>query len=540
MIDRDLHLARALLVESNAMLRSVAAGQLKDIGVGHVSNCSRARDARLLLERERFDIVVCSRELDGSDMSGQDLLDELRRENLLPPSTVFIMVAAQATYAQVVEAAESALDGFITRPCTTAVLAERLLEARQRKRALADILKAVDAGELEAAFARALKRFQERAPYGMWCGRLAAELLLRMDRPGDALKVFAKLHELKPAPWAQLGVARAQIAANDLAAARRTTAEVLAQEPHNADAHDLMGRLLVDLCDFEAALGHYREAAGLTPGCLLRAQHAGALAFYRGEGAEALSHLERAMSIGAQSKLFDALTWVMAALLHLDAGNAGGVRAMREQLVRFRQKFPDSRRLARLEKACEVLSLLSGGEPVQALESLREWSAEVGQDDFDLESANVLLALWSRLPPQVLPKGPFEALVEQLAMRFATSKSIGEALVASARHDEAAAAVVRRCQASLSATTQRAMELSLSGQPARAVDELLESGAAARNAKLLEMAGLIARRQQAALADGGERERRATELLQRHCATVNHIAGIQRTGRSPGGLQVRA
>ena len=369
---------------------------------------------------------------------------------------------------------------------------------------------------------------------------MAAELLLRLERPADALKVFGKLHELKPAAWAQLGIARAHIAANDLPAARRTTAEVLAQEPRNADAHDLMGRLLVDLCDFEAALQHYREAAELTPGCLLRAQHAGALAFYRGEAKEALAHLERAMSIGAQSKLYDALTWVMAGLLHLDAGDAGGVRAMREQLSRFRQKFPESRRLARLDAACGVLSLLAGGDAVQALEALRECSMQAGQDDFDLESANVLLALWSRLPAQVLPQGPFEELVEQLAMRFATSKSIGEALVASARQNEAAAAVVRRCQARISATTQRAMELSLSGQPAQAVDELLASGASARNAKLLEMAGLIARRQQAALADGGERERRATDLLRQHCATVNHIAGIQRTGRSPGGLQVRA
>jgi CheY-like chemotaxis protein len=107
LIDRDIHLAKALLVESNALLRSVAAGQLRDLGIGQVSNASRVKDARLLLERERFDIVICNRDFEGSDYSGQDLLDELRRENLLPHSTVFLMVVQTATYHQVMEAGRS-------------------------------------------------------------------------------------------------------------------------------------------------------------------------------------------------------------------------------------------------------------------------------------------------------------------------------------------------------------------------------------------------------------------------------------------------
>ncbi|HLL19599.1 MAG TPA: response regulator, partial [Rubrivivax sp.] len=125
MIDRDIHLAKALLVESNALLRSVATGQLRDLGIGQVSNASRVKDARLLLERERFDIVICNRDFEGSDYSGQDLLDELRRENLLPHSTVFLMVVQTATYHQVMEAAEAALDGLLVRPYTAAVLSAR-------------------------------------------------------------------------------------------------------------------------------------------------------------------------------------------------------------------------------------------------------------------------------------------------------------------------------------------------------------------------------------------------------------------------------
>ena len=57
MIDRDIHTARALLVEGNAMLRSVAAEQLRSLGIGHVAQASRVRDARLLIERKPTDAV---------------------------------------------------------------------------------------------------------------------------------------------------------------------------------------------------------------------------------------------------------------------------------------------------------------------------------------------------------------------------------------------------------------------------------------------------------------------------------------------------
>jgi CheY-like chemotaxis protein len=539
LIDRDIHLARALLVESNALLRSVAGAQLRDAGVGYVATASRIREARLLLEREAFDIVVCNREFEGSDDSGQDLLDELRRENLLPHKTVFLMVTAKASYHQVVEAAEAALDGLIIRPYTAALLVQRLQEARHRKRELGDILSALDAGNTDAAFARALTRFRERRPYANYCGRMAAELLLTMQRPEDAGRVFEKLAQATAAPWARLGVARAQIAAGDMPAAKRTIAAVLAEEPESADAHDLAGRLLVEQCEFDAALAEYRMAAEITPGCLLRAQHAGALAFYQGYGSEALHFLERTLGLGVQSKLFDALSLVLIAVLRFDLGDAKGVAAMREQLQQFRQRFPDSVRLRRLETAAAALVGLLAGDHAAALDALRLLSARVGDDEFDLETANMLLALWARVPDAVRPAAEHEALVAKVAMRFCVSKAIGEVLVASARRADPALGVIRRCQAELSTLTQNAMDRSLQGDPAGAARQLLDDGERTLNAKLLEMAGLIANRHRAVVADAPALVERAAAKVRRSCQTVNHIAGIQRSGRSPGGLQMR-
>jgi DNA-binding response OmpR family regulator len=540
MIDRDIHLARALLVESNPLLRSVGVAQLRDIGVGQVAQASKVRDARLMLEREPYDIVICNREFEGSDVSGQDLLDELRRERLLPHSTVFLMITERASYHQVVEAAESALDGFLVRPYTAAQLSARLTEARHRKRELAHVLRALDAGEAEVALVRAIKRFQEQQPYGVYCGRLAAELLLSLQRPDEARRLFEHLAQAKGNPsWARLGVARALAAKGDNGAARKAVTELLHADPQAADAHDLLGRILVEQCDFDGALAQYRQAAELTPGCLLRAQHAGALAFYQGQGDDAVKWLERTLGLGVQSKLFDALSLLLIAMLRYDRGDTPGVNAMLEQLRQFRVRFPDSRRLRRFERAGAALAGLLAERNEPALEALHELSAEVGHDDFDLEAANMLLALWARVPESARPADAYATLVDAVAMRFCVSKAIGEVLAASARRAEPALGHIRSAQARVASLTEQAMDLALKGAPERAARQLLLSGEQTLNAKLLEMAGAIARRHAASIPEATALCERAAATLRRSCQTVNHIAGIQRSGRSPGGLQVR-
>ncbi|MBL8339821.1 MAG: response regulator [Rubrivivax sp.] len=561
-IDKDLHLARALLVEGNALLRNVGATQLRDIGVGQVSTATRLRDARVMLERERFDIVVCSRDFEESEQSGQDLLDELRRERLLSPSTVFLMVVEQASYHHVVEAAEASLDALLVRPFTAAVLAQRLSEARQRKRELGAVLRALDAGQTEAALVRALKRFSEKAPYWMYCGRVAAELMLTVKRPGEAVMLFDKLAHAGASPknrglaWARLGSARARLAAGDIGQARRTVLAVLDDERGNADAHDLLGRILVEQSEFDLALEHYRIATELTPGCLLRQQHAGALAFYHGQSDFALEHLERALSLGMKSRLFDALTLLLIAMLRHDQRDAGAVGTALGMLRRLHERHPGSLRLERLVLCAEALhlALLRGAEA--AAGPVAEMAGQVNDDSFDLEGAAMLLALAHRLSGAFGSPVEYEHLVQAVGRRFAVSKAITEVLVAAAGRSHPATGILHGCHTEVTDLAERAMEHAMGGAPAEAVRSLLASGEETKNLRLIELARSMLKRHAARLSNaaGGppsedaspgelpEHEalaERAAALAARVGHAVNHIAGIQRSGRAPGAMHLR-
>ena len=544
MRDRDIHKARALVVEPQATMRNVLSSQLRDFGVGQIKAIKSASEARMLLEQEAFDIVLCSREFEGSHESGQDLFDELWRENQLSHSTVFIMLCDKVAYHQVVEAAESSLDGIIVRPCSATELQGRLFEARKRKRELAPVLEALDSGQDEQALALAMRRWVSQQPYGAWCGRLAGELLLRLGRPADALKVFETLAGPAGAPWALLGAARAQLAASHLPQAQALVQRVLAAEPGNADAHDLEGRLLIEQCQFDRALQAYQRAVEVTPSCLLRNQHVGALAFYQGQGRVAAKHLSAAVSLGVQSKLFDALTLALLALLHADANDLPGLRGAAGQLAQYRQRFSGSLRLMRLEQGVQVLLRKAEGKADESLELLRRLSATAGDDAFDLEAANLLLGLWARAPEGTRLGAEHEALVRRIGLRFCSSRAISEVLMGAARRDATVVEWLQACQHSIGAVAERAMERFVAGDTPAALALLLDCVREHPNAKLIEQ--VLALGQRAARAAGvpalPELQPALDEARQLHarsCRAANHIAGIQRSGRSPGGLQLR-
>jgi Tfp pilus assembly protein PilF len=75
-------------------------------------------------------------------------------------------------------------------------------------------------------------------------------------------------------PWARLGVARVQLANGDVVMARRTLESLLGENPLYADSYDVMGKVQMEQGQIDQALATYRTAANITPGCILRLQHA--------------------------------------------------------------------------------------------------------------------------------------------------------------------------------------------------------------------------------------------------------------------------
>ena len=73
LIEGDLSTTSALVIDSNPTSRAILVNQLRDFGVGTVSQCTRVVDARRQLEFKTYDIVLCEHYFGKDSATGQEL-----------------------------------------------------------------------------------------------------------------------------------------------------------------------------------------------------------------------------------------------------------------------------------------------------------------------------------------------------------------------------------------------------------------------------------------------------------------------------------
>ena len=538
LFEEDVSNSRALVIEGNPAMRSLLVSQLKDFGVKNVMQCGRIIDARRHLENSNFDFVLCELHFQNENASGQDLLNDLRRNQLLPFSTVFVMITGEATYSKVAEAAESALDGYLLKPHKPSQLGERLQQARLRKVSLQEIFAALEADEFEAASKLCIARFESKGPYWLYAARIGAELLLRIDQPAEAKKLYEAVIKAKTLPWAKLGVARSMLDGGQVQAAVSTLENLIAEDPSYTDAYDVMGRAQFELGKFEEALATYKMACKLTPSSVGRLQSLGMMSFYSGHLDQAEDILRRTCLLGLDSKIFDCQSLVLMAFVQFERGDHKAMQRCAHDFERLIEKNPELDRIRRLAKVVDTLSLLQHHKIAQALVGVREMIKDVRQPDFDFESATNLLALLAQLAKHAIQLEEVLGVVDCLAMRFSSSRAMSELLSGAAKAHPAYADHVRSANSQVLKYAEYAMSLSMGGKPVAAVDELILRGEETLNSKLVESAFMVIERYSAKIGDTKELYARV-EALRSKCAASKVRAGLADGPRKAGALSLR-
>ena len=534
----DLSSSLALVVDPNPTSRSILVSQLRDFGMGTVVQTARLMDARRQLEYRKFDVVLCELHFPLESMTGQDLLDDLRRNQLLPFQTVFAMVTAEVNYTKVAEAAESALDAYLIKPHTANGLSSRITQARQRKLSLKAIFAAIEQQRYKEAGVLCTQRFTERGPYCLYAARIGAELMLRTGQLSEAQQLFESVVAADTLPWAKLGVARTQLEAGHATRACTTLKSLIESDPDYTDAFDLMGRAQFELGNFQSALNAFAVASKLTPSSVNRLLKHGMLACHAGDRDEGVALLERATRIGLASKLYDPQALVLLAFAGLDNNDQRSLLRCQEQMQQLSLRQADNPRLQRLLEVVQCLRALQDQQTAGALDEVRRLAKLVHEPSFDFESAGNLLALMTRLAMRSIQLYEVDAVIDTLGLRFCTSRALTELLACSARGREDFAQRIRAAQTDILKLTEEAMALSLKDEPQHAAESLLAHGERTLNAKLIESALLVLQRYAGRMADEAALTIRAQTLRERY-RTADIHAGLgeqARTGRAAGGV----
>ena len=124
---------RFLVIDDQPLAREALRTIAQNVGAFAVEFASNYQDAIYRIRNNAPDIILCDYVL-GEGRSGQQLLEELRRFNLLSDDTIFMMVTGEQAYEQVVSAVELVPDDYIIKPFSPDRLLETIREVISESR----------------------------------------------------------------------------------------------------------------------------------------------------------------------------------------------------------------------------------------------------------------------------------------------------------------------------------------------------------------------------------------------------------------------
>ncbi len=219
---------------------------LNDLNAKHVDTASNGLQAIQRCQEHDYDVVFGDFDL-GRGRNGLQTLEELRHQDLLKSSAIFIMVTAESSKEAVIGSMEYKPDAYLAKPVSPGELKLRLLKCLKQKEALKDIYHAMDTGKLAEAVTLCDKEINAGTRHKNWCRKTKGTLLLKQQNFHEAAVLYQAVIEQRPVHWALLGYAKALEGEGKAQDAYDAYQKVIEHNPACLEAFEGSARLLMEL-----------------------------------------------------------------------------------------------------------------------------------------------------------------------------------------------------------------------------------------------------------------------------------------------------
>lgn len=397
-----------LIVDDFHGMRSVLRDILRACGANprNISTASNGGEAIALLERNRFDVVLCDYNL-GAGKNGQQVLEEARHRNLIVSSCAWIIVTAEKTTDIVTGAAEHQPDTYLIKPVTEAVLSQRLRRVWAKKEAFAEIDMAIGSKDFQKAITFCDARLQTDQANAVELLRIKAQLLMDSGKPALAKEVFEQAVADREFPWARVGLAKILHQEGDYAGAKSLLEGVVMENRSYVEAYDWLARCHESLGELDEMERVLQTATRISPNSVPRQKALGDVALKLGKLDNAEKAFKKSVTLGEHSvfrspdaylglaktfgakespneamQVLDTLTrkfndsavqlkaLTVEGMVHQQCGNPQGARKVAKELM---QRLESKPQLADGEAVVEMAELLMAtGEGNAAVSLLQE------------------------------------------------------------------------------------------------------------------------------------------------------------------------
>lgn len=293
---------KCLIVDDFPEIRGSLSRALKIFGCLSVDTAANGDDAIRLCTRKNYDIVICDYNL-GAGKDGQQILEEVRHQRVLPMTSLFVMITGESSREMVLGALECQPDDYITKPYTQASLKLRLDKAVVRHEALLPIKRCISNGDYQSALELCNAMIVEGGRYASDCLKLKGQLHFLLKQIPEAKTVYEDVLSRKSVIWARLGMGKTLKELGNYASAKTTCQQIIDEDERYIEAHDLLSEIHLENRETTAAQRSVERATRISPKSVLRHRRLADIAEQNHDDETALRSHQQAIKWGANSCL---------------------------------------------------------------------------------------------------------------------------------------------------------------------------------------------------------------------------------------------
>jgi CheY-like chemotaxis protein/predicted negative regulator of RcsB-dependent stress response len=311
---------RSLVIDDLAGMRQNIRLHLGQLGMTRVDQAATPDEAIQFVQKNNYDVVVCDYNL-NKETNGQHLLEFFRSRNMLPESTIFIMVTAESSYSSVASAAEFKPDAYMIKPLTATKLAERIERMLDKQNTFLPIMQRIARHDSAGAVIACDELLAAEPKWIVEILKLKGRLLLELRRVDEAREVYSRALALRDdLVWARLGMAKCEMSAGRPEQARAAIEAVLAKNAQYIEAYDLLAHIAQTAGDDNAALDALTRSARIIPSAP-RSRLVGDAAYRIADLAQAEEAFLQAVKLSKGSMTGQSSDLISLAQVYVDAGN---------------------------------------------------------------------------------------------------------------------------------------------------------------------------------------------------------------------------
>jgi CheY-like chemotaxis protein len=244
MVPNDYSDKKFLIVDDFESFQKILKRMLHALNSQDIETALNGVQAIHQCQEHRFDVIFCDFDL-GKGINGLQVLEELRRNDLLKSSTVFIMITAESSRDAVVGSMEYKPDAYLNKPITPGELESRLVKCLKQKTALEPIYHSMDRKDFAKAIELCDKEMQGNTRHKNWCLKTKGNLLSRLGKWQDAQDLYQDVLDQRPLFWAQLGSAQALEALKQTDAALEGYKQCIKENPSCLEAYEGVSKIMM-------------------------------------------------------------------------------------------------------------------------------------------------------------------------------------------------------------------------------------------------------------------------------------------------------